>query len=120
MPTDTAEADVPDTHATAEPLRSTKPRQSVRKRVPSQRALAADTISVASDNTIDNSEGEPIEDQHEPGQAPDPGTAKRAGAGPKDKDSRAKRVRYAVHGHVQERGPEGNRTVESADHVSAR
>ena len=70
MPPGTAESGAPHTDATTEAPRPTNPRQSIRKRVPSQRALAADAISVASDRALENSKGEIIEEQGESTQTP--------------------------------------------------
>jgi len=66
MPLGAAQSGAPDTDTTAEPLGPTKPRQSVRKRVLSQRAIAAGTISVETDHALENSEGEHVEEQDEP------------------------------------------------------
>ena len=88
MPLGAAQSGAPDTDTTAEPLGPTKPRQSVRKRVLSQRAIAAGTISVETDHALENSEGEHVEEQDEPDQAPanpDPCTTKRAKHGRKTK-----------------------------------
>jgi chromosome segregation ATPase len=88
MPLGATQSSAPDADATAEPPRPTKTRQSVRKRVPSQRAIAADIISAETDHTLENSEGEHVEEQDEPDQAsanPDPGNTKRVKHGRKTK-----------------------------------